>query len=164
MQNVFKIEQDLTFREFLSFTLYYYLTGKRTRKFFILIATLSLLSVILGLIATSNSIDLLVISTYLAPVVVSFFGLLLICFIIYQFKPYLFKKVSYEFTHWGVVRHGERTEFSRSWRDITNLKETKAFFLLYIGSTDFHVIQKRMFSDTEKLDTFRNCLIEWFRD
>jgi len=168
MQNVFRIEQDLTFKEFLSSTLYYYLTGKRTWKFFVLIATFDLIIMIYGFVTSPSGVDLSVIPTYLAHSISLFFGMLvfivLICFVIYKFKPYLFKNVSYEFTDWGVVRDGERTEFSKSWREITNLKETNAFFLLYIGSTDFHIIQKRMFPDQEKLETFRDCLVEWFRD
>jgi hypothetical protein len=168
MQNIFKVDQDLSFKEFLSSTLYYYLTGRRTRKYFAFMTALGILSTIFGFMTSSNGVGLSDIPIYLAPAIMLFFGMLdfivLVCFVIYKFKPYLFKNVSYEFTHCGVVRHGERTEFSKPWREITNLKETKAFFLLYIGNTDFHIIQKRMFPDTEKLETFRDCLVEWFRD
>jgi hypothetical protein len=88
--------------------------------------------------------------------VFSFFS----CLYIYKRKRYLFNNVSYDFTHWGVVRNGAKTEFSKPWREITRFKETKAFFLLYAGSIDVHIFQKRMFANTEELNDFRQLLLE----
>jgi hypothetical protein len=87
----------------------------------------------------------------------------LICLYIYKSKPYLFTDVSYKFTHWGIVRIGERTEFSKPWRDISEFRETKAFFLLCIGSNDFHIIQKSMFHSLEDINDFRCILKEHIR-
>ena len=90
-------------------------------------------------------------------IIVALFALLS-CLFIYKSKSYLFKNVSYDFTHWGVVRHGERTDFSKPWRDITKFKETKAFFVLYTGKSDFHIVQKRMLKDLDSLNDFRKLL------
>jgi hypothetical protein len=164
MQNSFIMSQDLTFREFLSSTLYYYFTGRLLKKILLLLIGLTLLSMFLGSATTSKGINLATVFRSVAPIVILLLLIVifafLICLYIYKSKPYLFDNVSYDFTHWGVVRYGDRTEFSKPWRDITKFKETKAFFLLYIGNTDFHIIQKRMFTKSEELNAFRQLLRE----
>lgn len=164
MENSFTIRQDLTFSEFFSSALYYYLSGKSLKRFFLFLLGLSLLSMFLGFLTTSQSVDIITIISTFAPFIILFLiGIIvisLICLYIYKSQPHLFKNVSYYFNHWGVVRHGEQTEFSKPWRDITKFKETKAFFLLYIGSTDFHIIQKRIFENDKVMNDFRNLLNE----
>jgi len=66
----------------------------------------------------------------------------------------------YDFTNWGMVRHGEKTEFSQPWRNITKVKETKVFFLFNIGVKDFHCIQKKMFTGEDEINSFRVFLKE----
>ncbi len=84
----------------------------------------------------------------------------LLCLFIYLARPHLFRNVSYDFTHWGVTRNGKGTEFSKPWREFTGYRETNAFFLLYVGTTDFHFIQKRMLTGPEETDLFRDLLKE----
>ncbi|MEI6946712.1 YcxB family protein [Paraflavisolibacter sp. H34] len=162
MRNSFIIRQDLTFREFASSTLYYYFSGRLLKRFFLFLTGLALLSVFLGFASASNGIDLVTIISSFAPIIILLIAVtafaFFICLYIYKSKPYLFEGVSYDFTHWGVERLGERTEFSKPWRDITEFKETKAFFLLYVGNNDFHIIQKRMFANPEELNDFRKLL------
>ena len=164
MQESFTVRQDLAFSEFLSSTLYYYFSGRLLQRFLLLVFGLTLLSTFLGLATTSKEFDPASVFYSLVPVgillllvvVFTFF----ICLYIYQNKGYLFKDISYDFTHWGITRHGEHTEFSKPWRDITRVKETKAFFLFYIGNKDFHIIQKRMLAGTEELIAFRQLIQE----
>jgi len=76
-----------------------------------------------GFATTSKGIDLATIISNFAPLLIlplivtalAFF----VCLYIYKRKPFLFDNVSYDFAYWGVVRHGEKTEFSKPWRDIT---------------------------------------------
>lgn len=154
----------MTYAEFLSSALYFYLSGKPLQRFFLFLIALTLLSMILGLATTSNRISLATIINYFVPLIIMFFiaiiFICLICLYIYKSKSYLFENITYDFTHWGVTRHGERTKFSKPWREITKFKETKAFFLLCIGNTDFHIIQKRMFETSGELNDFRNLLKE----
>ena len=132
MQESFTVRQDLTFREFLSSTLYYFFSGRLLKRFLLLVFGLTLLSTFLGFATTSKGFDLASVFYNLVPlgiltllvVVFTFF----ICLYIYQIKAYLFKNMSYDFTHWGITRQGEKTEFSKPWRGITRVKETKAFF------------------------------------
>ena len=67
--------------------------------------------------------------------------------------------MSYQFNHWGVIRHGDLTEFSKPWREVSKFKESKAFFLLYISNTDFHIIQKKMINGSDEINKFRDILI-----
>ena len=158
MDNSFTIKQNLTFGEFLSATLYYYLSRKLLWRFFLLLIILGLLSILLGQITTSKALTAVDFIPVVAPLVILF--LIAICFYIYKGKPYLFHNVSYDFTHWGVVRHGEKTDFSKPWRNISKIKETKAFFFIYVGKSDFHIIQKRMFANMNELNDFRSLLKE----
>lgn len=164
MQNSFIIRQDLTLKEFLISTLYYYFSGKLLKRFFIFLICLTFLNMFLSFATTSSNMALLTIFSSFAPIVILFVVVVifasLICLYIYKNKPYLFSDVSYDFTHWGVIRHGEKTEFSKPWRDISKFKETKNFFLLYIGNNDFHIIQKKMFTNLNELDDFRQLLRE----
>ena len=162
MEKSFTIRQNLTFRDFLSSTLYYYLSGRLLRRFFLILVGLALLSMFLGLDTTSKGINSARLISSFAPFLIFLIGVVAFafttCLYIYKSKPYLFHNVSYDFTHWGVVRHGDRTDFSKPWRDISKIKETKAFFLIYIGNSDFHIIQKRMFAGSEELNDFRQLL------
>ena len=162
MQDSFTIKQELTFRDFLSSTLYYYFSGKLLKRFFLVLIGVSTLSMILGVVTTSKGIDLKTIVGGFAPILILLLGVIAFafftCLYIYRSKPYLFDNVSYDFTHWGIVRHGEKTEFSMAWRDISKIKESKAFFLFCIGNTDFHIIQKRMFANSEELSDFKQLL------
>ena len=164
MQESFTISQNLTFREFLSSTLYFYFSGRLLKRLLLLLIGLTLLSTFLGFATTSKRFDLATVFYNLVPMAILIFIIVVfaffICLYIYKNKAYLFDNISYEFTHWGVTRYGEKTEFSKPWRDITKVKETKAFFLLYIGNTDFHIIQKRMLAGSEELNAFRHLLHE----
>jgi hypothetical protein len=129
-----------------------------------LLIGLSLFSNLLGLATTSKGLKVTDFVSVIVPLVILFLMVIIFiivnCLFIYKSKPYLFQNVSYDFTHWGVVRHGEKTEFSKPWRDISKIKETSAFFLLYIGRTDFHIIQKRMFENMDELNDFKLFLKE----
>ncbi|MBS1934789.1 MAG: YcxB family protein [Bacteroidetes bacterium] len=67
--------------------------------------------------------------------------------------------MTYEFTHWGITRNGEKTEFSKPWRDVKKIKETKSF-ILFIFHNDFHVIQKRMLKNPDELNAFKEYIKE----
>src|SRR5215204_2515868 len=113
MQNSLTIRQELTFRDFLSSTLYYYFSGRLLKRFFLFLSGLTLLSMFPGFATTSKGIDLATIISNFAPLLIlplivtalAFF----VCLYIYKRKPFLFDNVSYDFAYWGVVRHGEKT-------------------------------------------------------
>ena len=154
MENTIIINQQLTFKEFVSSTLYFYLTGSLLKRFFAILFAILLVSLLLGLGTTDKGLDTTMIIGTVAPVIFLLAAatafVFLSCLYIFKSKPSIFKNVSYEFTHWGIIRHADKLEFSRPWRDITDMKETKAFFLLYVGKTDFHIIQKRLIGDSIK--------------
>jgi hypothetical protein len=168
MRDSFTVRQDLTFSDFFSSMMYYYFSGKLLKRIFLFIAGVIVFSMLLGIATTSNGIDLLTLMSSFLPllivVLIVIAGVFFICLNIYKSKPYLFQNVSYDFTHWGVVRRGENTEFSKPWRDITKFKETKAFILLYVGNSDVHIIQKKMFANGSELNDFRQLLQDNIRN
>lgn len=162
MQHTFTIQQDLTQMEFMSATLYYYLTGKWVKRFFFFLFFLSLMSVLLGFITAPLHFNSLSFIRIFAPIGILF--VLLLFFIVFSSysiftrNAYLFKNVTYSFNDWGLIRHGEQTDFSEPWNEALTFKETKAFFIFYIGNTDFHIIQKRLFHDKIETDHFRSFI------
>jgi hypothetical protein len=159
MQNSFSLKQDLTFKEYYNSTVYYFLTGKKSKGFLIVLLAGGFLSMFLGFIMSPEQSSLVQISTSFIPIIFLFlvflFALFVSCIIAYNSKPYLFKNITYGFTHWGITKTGEKTDFSKPWRDVIRLKEAKSFFLIYSNNIDAIVIQKRMFGTAEELDEFR---------
>jgi hypothetical protein len=167
MPDSFSIKQQLTLKQFTAATLLYYFKSKKVRLFFLFITALTLGSFLLGFATTSKQVMVASVLASLAPIFLLMLVLVAFvfftCIYIYKNKPYLFNNVTYEITHWGVIRHGERTEFSKPWRDISAYRESRNFFLLYVANTDFHIIQKSMFKDDSELNSFRAMLEEKIR-
>ncbi|HTE12642.1 MAG TPA: YcxB family protein [Chitinophagaceae bacterium] len=159
MKDSYNIKQELTIWDFFKCSLHAYIVSRPVRRLFLFVFIISVLSVILGVLTIDNGFSIFsVIYSFLPVIVLLLFFIvfgILVCFFIYKTKPWLFRNVLYDFTHWGIVRHGEKTDFSKPWRDITRFKETKDFFIFYVGSVDLHVIQKRMFTDEGELKGFR---------
>ncbi|MDX2046219.1 MAG: YcxB family protein [Chitinophagaceae bacterium] len=169
MQNSFTIRQELSLREFLIATLYSLFLGRRMKIFLFLMTGVALASLFLGYATTSDGINLSALATAFAPLVmILIIFTVFICFggfFVYKSNPHLFKNVSYTFTHWGIVRQDKRGEFSKPWRDISKFKETKSFLLVYPrAGMDTHIIQKRMFADSEELNAFRQLLNDNIKD
>lgn len=164
MQQTFNIPVDLTLKESLDSTFYIYRSSKRVRRYLLLFLIIMIISQTLGWIVSPGPLTITSVLTILVPMV--FMGLFVSLFIavfstyIYKSRPYLFRNVNYEFTHWGVTRYGEKTSFSKPWREITRYRESKNFFILYVDKMDFHVIQKRMFQDPFEEANFRDMLKE----
>jgi hypothetical protein len=164
MQNSFTVSLDLTRKEFVSAMFRCYLASRRARIYLLLLFILISLSEILGWVTTSKGPTLVSVITLIVPLVVilSLYAgfLLFACFYFYRTKPYLFKNVTLEFTHWGMVRSGEMVSFSKPWREIAKFKETRDFFFLYTGGIDVQFVQKRMFRDLFETEQFKDMLKE----
>lgn len=158
MKDSFTIDQHITLKEFINFTLYSYVHSRRIKSFFLLILLLDLVALVFGLLTGLTNFNSEVVFNMLTPLIL--LPVLLVIFavlvslLIYTSRPYLFKNVSYDFTHWGIIRNGEKTEFSKPWREITRYKETKSYFIFYIGNADVHFVQKKMFNDANELADF----------
>ena len=159
MKDSFTIRQDLSFKEYLRSNLYFFFVSRRLRFYGLVLTAVSAYGS--GSVTASKKIDLTAIVSVFVPILlmaaVLALGIYFVSLYLYRAKPYLFKEVSYEFTHWGIVRHGERTQFSKQWREITKVRESKNFFLFYAGM-DAHTIPKRVFSSPGELDAFRQFL------
>lgn len=162
MQNPFIINQRLSLKEYFKLTLYFFLSQKIILRFFLFLFLLIGLSTFLGVVTTSENLNIGSLLKGLFPIIVMF--VLLIAFIftyclwLYKSKSYFFQNVSYSFTDWGMIRQDEKMKLSKSWGDISKVKETKSYFLLYVGKMDFHIIQKEMFNTENETDSFRKML------
>lgn len=158
------IRQDLTFKEALSSTFYIFLFSKRVKIFILFIMALSILSSILEFATTPAPFQLLQVFKNILPIILFLFVmsllLFLIALILYKTRPNLFKNIQYEFTLQSIQWQNENGKFSKPWEQVTKLKETSSFFIIYINKISFHVIQKRMFKDTYEIFDFRNFLNE----
>ena len=158
------IRQDLTFKEVLSSTFYLFLFSKRVKIFLLFILALSLLSSFLGFATTPGQFRFLEVFKIILSIILFLFVMCLLLFVValflYKTRPNLFKNIQYEFTLQGIQWQNENGRFSKPWDQVTKMKETSSFFMIYINRINFHVIQKRMFKDEYEISGFRNCLKE----
>jgi hypothetical protein len=136
---------------------------KMVRMIFIIATTVGALSSILNFAAVTvhkKSILALLFGFVAGPLfIVVFFllGILLLSFLIYQFKRDLISSITYRFTEWGVEKTSARFNISVAWKEFIGFRETKLFFYLFL-KTDCTVIPKRMFNNTAELDQFRTLI------
>lgn len=164
MQSSLRINQDLTFQEFFSGTLYFCFSSKLVKRAAILILAGNVLSIFVELAANPNSLSSDSLFTQVIPIIAMLLLLVLLVFVFsiftYTNKSDIFKNVTYDFTHWGIIRNAVQSQFSKPWRDLTEVKESKEFFILYFSNTDYHLIQKRMIGDKKEVGRLRTLLIE----
>ncbi len=164
MRDSYSIKQNLTFKEYYKSTVYYFITGKKFKGILILLLSFGFISMFIGFLMTPEQSSLVQISTSFIPIIflslLFLFALFVNCVIAYNSKPYLFKNITYDFTHWGITKTGEKTDFAKPWRDVIRLKESKSFFLIYSNDIDAIVIQKRMFEDFDEINNFKNFIVE----
>ena len=72
---------------------------------------------------------------------------------IFIFYPNAVKNITYTFTHWGMEKTGAK-ECTRQWSKFLKYHESKNFIFLYIDENNAHVIQKRMFNNSDELENF----------
>lgn len=159
METSFIINQDLTFKESMSSTMYYIFSAKRFRLFVLFLVGLTILSNLLS----PQGIEVKEILRGFASILIAgsilLFVMIVLSLVLRKTKPSIFR-ISYHFTHWGMAWKNNEKEFSRSWKEIDTFKESKAFFLLYTDKFNVHVIQKRLFQDQYDVFAFRDLLKE----
>ena len=159
MEASFTINQDLTFKESMSSTLYYVLSGKRFRLFVLFLAGLVVVSNLLSPQGIEIKDILVGFASILATGTILLLFMIILNLVFRKMRPSIFK-LSYHFTHWGMTWNNNEKEFSKSWKEIDTFKESKAFFLLYTDKYNVHVIQKRLFQDQYDVFAFRDLLKE----
>jgi len=165
MQSSFTVDLNLTRSEFVSAMFRAYLISRRARIALFMIIGVMVFSDITLWTTTAKKPDLsfsfIASGVPLIVILLVYAGFgLFACFYFYAAKPYLFRNVTYQFTHWGMEKEGEMVHTSNAWREITKFKESKNYFFIYTGGIDVHFIQKRMFTDFLQVDQFRDMLKE----
>jgi hypothetical protein len=154
----FIVEQKLSLNEFIRSALLYLPHNRVVRKLIIVVCSVVSLIVFLG---QDWSFDKSIFLTFLKTldwivfifiIIIAFIAMT--CLFIFKTQNYLFENVTYQFTDWGITRHGRQTEFSKPWKEVSKIVETKSFFLFCFGVSDYHIIQKRMFNDSSELIAF----------
>ena len=149
MESSFTINQDLTFKESMSSTLYYILTSKRFRLFVLFLVGLTVMSNLLS----PQGIEVKEILWGFASILMT--GTILLLFMIIlslvfrKTRPSIFK-ISYHFTHWGMDWNNNEKEFSKSWKEVDTFKESKAFSF-YILTGTMYMLFKQGYSKTSMM-------------
>jgi len=162
MPDTFTIDHDLNYREYLRVIIYLVIRMKIMKKIFLLsfFGFLAIAIFILALYTAKNHdwsvIVFQVIITPVMPVLSLSVFLFFFSTLFYLFRPRLFRNITYRFTHWGMEKTGKGFEYSRPWRNFSEFRETKSFFLLYISPGNAHIIQKRMFKNTGEAEALKN--------
>jgi hypothetical protein len=159
METSFTINQDLTFKESMSSTLYYILTSKRFRLFVLFLAGLTVMSNLLSPQGIEAKKILWGFVSILMTGTILFLFMIILTLVFRKTRPSIFK-FSYHFTHWGMAWNNNEKEFSKSWKEIDTFKESKAFFFLYTDKYNVHVMQKKLFKDQYDVFAFRDLLKE----
>jgi hypothetical protein len=162
MANSFTIKQDLSLKEFFNAFLYIFFTSRIFKRLLLFMSIISGLGIILDFLTDSKKPLFVNIALSLLPLIFLFsfffvFGFLATLFI-YKTKTKLFKNVTYEFTHWGVMMSTEGADFSKPWREFIKIRESRLFFLLYISANDAYIIKKGIFENNEEIKNFRDFL------
>jgi hypothetical protein len=159
METSFTINQDLSFKESMSSTLYYILSSKRFRLFVLFLAGLIVMSNLLSPQGIEVKEMLWGFASILMTGMILLLFMIILSLVFRKTRPSIFK-FSYRFTHWGMAWNNNDKEFSKSWKEVDTFKESKAFFFLYTDKYNVHVIQKRLFKDQYDVFAFRDLLIE----
>jgi len=139
---------------------------KIIKRLFIFLTIVSLLNAILNSVVSPNKkvIWHVVVGQFiLLPAFLFMFLIVvgaLITFLLMTLKPKLFSKTTLIFTHWGMEKTGEIINYSTPWSKFIKYKETKNYIFLYISDKESHVVQKRMFKESEELEHFKNFISE----
>lgn len=159
MEASFTINQDLTFKESMSSTLYYILSSKRFRLFVLFLAGLTVMSNLLSPQGIEAKEILWGFASILMTGTILLLFMIILSLVFRKTRPSIFK-FSYRFTHGGMAWNNNDKEFSKSWKEVETFKESKAFFFLYTDKYNVHVIQKRLFNDRYDVFAFRDLLKE----
>ena len=128
MEASFTINQDLTFKESMSSTLYYILSSKRFRLFVLFLAGLTVMSNLLSPQGIEAKEILWGFASILMTGTILLLFMIILSLVFRKTRPSIFK-FSYRFTHGGMAWNNNDKEFSKSWKEVETFKESKAFFL-----------------------------------
>ena len=152
MKDTFTIKQTLKLSEFSYFVLYMVLRKRMVRGILLFVFIVNLIGIFLNFLPrmkySSHSIITQIVFIPI-PLLIIIILSFLVSGLLFISKPGLFKNVTYTFNHWGMEKRGNDFEFSRPWNKFLKYKETKNLILLYITESDAHVIQKKVFSNSE---------------
>jgi hypothetical protein len=157
----FTVSEKLTLREYLAANLFVAARMKMIRKIILFGFIIGLLNASLDLTSPANNNEnlLFIILKFLfVPLFLFLFfsiGIILLCVLIYKFKPLVFQGASYRFNHWGMEKSGDTLNLSAPWSQFKKHQENSAFLFLYTTETNAYIIQKRMFCNVDELDAFK---------
>ncbi|RXK58157.1 YcxB family protein [Lacibacter luteus] len=158
MQDTFLLNFDISYREYAGSLLRYLLKSKYLKLFLVFMLILSVVSLLLGFVTSTEANLIVSLISSLAPIVILLFFapflFLVFTAIIYFSNSPIFKPVNIEFNHWGVNRLSDRINLSKPWREIVKAEETKTAFHIYVSKNDFIIIPKRAFKDEIEMNNF----------
>ena len=82
----------------------------------------------------------------------------IICSISYKCEPRFRDIMDLKFTEKGIALKTSYVDSKIKWSLYKRILESKNFFLLYFGEKRFTIIPKRVFVDSQQVDTFRNLI------
>jgi uncharacterized membrane protein YvlD (DUF360 family) len=168
MKEDFKIVQTLSLTEYLDTMFYELRKMKWIRRIFIFSCIMGILNALLdSLLPSKHQVPwyIFLFKMIFPPVFFVIFLLvagILVSFFIMQFRSQMFRNVTFEFTHWGVIKSGKGFEFSAQWEKFLTFKETYHFIYLYVSAHEAHIIKKNAFANGDELNGFLQMLHKKF--
>ena len=162
MQDTYTLAVDFNLREYIQLSSVLLPRLKPIRRVFLFLICFG---IIVGLLGAPGKNEKIGISTllhfFIAPLVLLMLfviGIVVSAIYVDRWKPQSIRGITYRFTHWGMEVRTADKEADIPWRDFQQVKETKAYFLLYVkekNHDNVHVIQKRKFADSHEAAGFK---------
>ena len=155
MKDSFTIKQDFGFWDLYPASLFTFLGSKRG----ILFVLAALLGITVTKYAHNKSIDSIILPTLILLLTIIVFYAVVIFFVL-KTNSSDYKNLTYEFTDWGIKRINSKYKFSRSWNKIRKFTETKSMFMLFVSPWKSIMVHKKVFTNEDEMNDFRDMLAE----
>jgi len=164
MQDSYTIRYDPTWPEFYYFSLVTLFYMKFIRGLVLLVAVCGILSSLLGMLTSSvhqkagiPALLQVLLTVVALPLIFAILALVL-TIPLYVMRPDIVRRHTIRFSPAGMERTSATGSFLIPWINITRIRESRSFFLLFVQQTNgqqIHFVQKRMFADEDSARAFR---------
>ena len=157
------VTQTFSFFELFKGTLYIILSKRTLRTFLFFLGLVTFMQVTLGFLAQGGkgfdvtSIVATFVSILILLVLVFVFMFLVFLFIYNSRKAY-YVNALYSFYDFRVTINASGKEFSKSWKEFVNVKESKHHFYLYLSKLEAYIVQKDKLIEIGELENLRKLV------
>ena len=150
------VTQTFSFFELFKGTLYIILIKRTLRTFLFFLGLGTFMQVTLGFLAQDGKgFD---VTSIVAIFVSILIPLVLVFLFIYNSRKADYVNALYSFYDFRVTINASGKEFSKSWKEFVNVKESKHHFNLYLSKLEAYIVQKDKLIEIGELENLRKLV------